>query len=789
MTEYVGIRHHGPGSAARVRQTLEKIQPDIILLEAPEEANGELLLWIQKLQPPVSILFYQEGSEKSVFYPFAEYSPEWQAMLWASQKGKKIHCMDMSVAMQWQYEEIQQQKHKEKHEQIEQLIEKLQLQGKSPEEIEAHIAQVYKQETEEDDLPAWLYYANASSFDEFLDHHSESHSEEVSHLFEEAVTYMRSETNDFDAYREAIMRTHIRNVKKQNPKAKIVVVCGAWHVPALRKLEDEKQEKSLKKQDEERIKSLGKPKFEVKGQWIPWNNERLTMFSGYGAGIQSPVLYEKIWNAIQKQQLEQVATDFLAHASQVFRKKDIDIPPASVIEATYLANHLCKFRNRATPSIRDIEDAIETIWLMGDNTLLNQYGKEIFIGEKTGKVPEEYPVSALEQDFKAQFQKYFGKTKHKTLDSLQENPAEITLDLREENDQQKHVFLSQVKFLDIPFARSAYEKGNTIHKRVWQLEWSLDCEIAVKQKAYLGSTVLQACVHTLYQKIKTASNVGELAQLLNQAIEMNITKVLNQLILQIDTVCTQPVDIQDLFALLSDDDIILKYTNADTFTAYKPIKHLENTLKITLERGIARLPLQCINLAPDAADAIQKLIQKVTNNLSILQEKLPDWQPYFEKWKQTLWYILHQNNTSAVIQGSLLRQFIDWGSFHEFNPGISEKYIDEVNRALSRANDIPFMIQWLQGLLQGTPGRLLYIPELWKTLSDWIDSLSEEHFKTLLPLFRKAIQQYSTMERREIKAMALKTSAAQTHKQESGLPDFSAQKANQYLTLIDFWVK
>jgi len=788
MIEYVGIRHHGPGSAARVRQTLEKIQPDIILLEAPEEANGELLLWIQKLQTPVSMLFYQEGSEKSVIYPFAEYSPEWQAMLWASQKGKKIHCIDMSVAMQWHYEQLQEQKHQQKYEQIQQLVETLQLQGKSPEEIEAHMAQIYKQETEEDDLQAWLYYANANSFDEFLDHHSESHFEDVSQLFEEAITHMRGDTHEFDAYREAIMRTHIRNVQKQNLKAKIVVVCGAWHVPALRKMEDKNQEKELQKQDAELIKSLGKTKFEAKGQWIPWNNERLTMFSGYGAGIQSPVLYEKIWQAIQKKQIQNVAVDFFAHASQVLRKKDIDIPPASVIEATYLANHLCQFRNRATPSIQDIEDAIETIWLMGDDSLLTQYGKEIFIGNSTGKVPDEYPVSALEQDFKTQFKKLFGRI-YKSLEALQDNPSELELDLREENDQKKHVFLYQVEFLGIPFARHGYQSGSGIHKRTWHLEWSVESEIAIKQCAYLGSTIQQACLSILYQKIKAATSVGELAQLLNHAIEMNITKVLPQLILQIDTVCTQPVDIQDLLALLSDDDIILKYTNADTFTAYQPLKNLEKILKITLERGLARLPLQCINLAPDAAEAINKLIQKVTNNLSLLQDKIPDWQPYFEKWKQTLKYILHQNNTSAIIQGSLLRQFIDWGMFQEFNPDVPEKYIDEVQKALSQANDISFMIQWLQGLLQGTPGRLLYIPELWKTLSDWIDTLPEEHFTTLLPLFRKAIQHYSPMERREIKAMGVQKTSSQTQQGSNSLTDFSAEKANEYLSLIDFWVK
>lgn len=787
MIEYVGIRHHGPGSAYRVRQTLERVQPDIVLLEAPEEANHELLLWISKLEPPVSMLFYQEGSGKSVIYPFAKYSPEWQAMLWASQNHKTIHCIDMSVAMQWQYEQIQAQKHEEKYKHLEETIENLQLQGKSPEEIEAFVSQTYKQNVEEEDLSAWLYYAGASSFDEFLDHHSESHFEEVTQLFEEAITYMRSDVQEFDAYREAIMRTEIRKVTKQNPNAKIVVVCGAWHVPALRKLADEKQDKLLQKQDEEYIKKLGKPDFMVKGQWIPWNNERLTLFSGYGAGIQSPVLYEKLWNAIQQKQIQNVASHFLTHASQTLRKKDIDIPPASVIEATYLVNHLCQFRNRATPSIEDIQDAIQSIWLMGDGTLLNQHGKEIFIGETTGKIPEDYPISALEQDFKAQFKQLFGR-QYKSLDALQGNPTELTLDLREPLDYKKHVFLSRVQFLNIPFAEPYENVSNNIYQRKWNLEWSIDSEIAVKQQAYLGSTVYQAVMSLLYERIKTAPSVGMLCHLLNQSIEMDIYKVLPQLIVQIDTLCAQPIDIGDLLALYS-DEIIFKYTNADSFPLYQPIKKLEKTLQITLERGMIRLPAQCINLSPDAAHAINELIQNVTRNVSLLQDKLPEWKPYFDKWKQTLWYILHQENTSPIIQGSILRQFIDWGLFYEFNPEISEKYIDEVQKALSQANNVSFMIQWLQGLLQGTPGRLLYIPELWKTLSDWIDTLSEEHFKTLLPLFRKAIEAYSPMERREIKTMGLNTSTVQKSDNTVDLKDFSIEKANQHLSLIDAWIK
>ena len=33
----LGIRHHGPGSARHVREALEELGPDIILIEGPPE--------------------------------------------------------------------------------------------------------------------------------------------------------------------------------------------------------------------------------------------------------------------------------------------------------------------------------------------------------------------------------------------------------------------------------------------------------------------------------------------------------------------------------------------------------------------------------------------------------------------------------------------------------------------------------------------------------------------------------------------------------------------------------
>src|SRR5579859_1285965 len=93
----LGIRHHGPGSARHVKQYLEELQPDIVLVEGPPEADG-ILQWVNhaELKPPVALLVYQPDNPKeSAFYPFAEFSPEWQAISYARKHNLHVRFMDL----------------------------------------------------------------------------------------------------------------------------------------------------------------------------------------------------------------------------------------------------------------------------------------------------------------------------------------------------------------------------------------------------------------------------------------------------------------------------------------------------------------------------------------------------------------------------------------------------------------------------------------------------------------------------------------------------------------------
>ena len=78
-----------PQPEAMRQQYLQALKPDIVLVEGPPEAD-ELLRYTEhaELKPPVAILVYQTDQlQQAVYYPFAEFSPEWQAIRWAVRRG------------------------------------------------------------------------------------------------------------------------------------------------------------------------------------------------------------------------------------------------------------------------------------------------------------------------------------------------------------------------------------------------------------------------------------------------------------------------------------------------------------------------------------------------------------------------------------------------------------------------------------------------------------------------------------------------------------------------------
>jgi hypothetical protein len=96
-----GIRHHGPGSARSLLSGLDEFRPDAVLVAGPPEAEAVLPLMARpEMQPPVALLVYPpDAPQDAVYYPFARFSPEWNALRYALGSGVTARFVDLPCAL------------------------------------------------------------------------------------------------------------------------------------------------------------------------------------------------------------------------------------------------------------------------------------------------------------------------------------------------------------------------------------------------------------------------------------------------------------------------------------------------------------------------------------------------------------------------------------------------------------------------------------------------------------------------------------------------------------------
>ena len=140
--------------------------------------------------------------------------------------------------------------------------------------------------------------------------------------------------------REAHMRSMLREARKQG-HARIAVVCGAWHVPALAGSVTAPADARLLK---------GLPKLKTQSTWVPWTYKHLSMHSGYGAGVASPGWYDYLWRSGADAQRR--AVGWYARVARLLREHDLDCSSAHLIEAARLADTLAALRDRPRPASR-----------------------------------------------------------------------------------------------------------------------------------------------------------------------------------------------------------------------------------------------------------------------------------------------------------------------------------------------------------------------------------------------------------------------------------------------------
>ena len=97
MALYFGIRHLSPAGAKHILQILKKNKPELVLIEGPSDLTVLMDdICHSKSVPPIAMMAYSETVPiESILYPFAEYSPEYQAILWAKKHNVECRFIDL----------------------------------------------------------------------------------------------------------------------------------------------------------------------------------------------------------------------------------------------------------------------------------------------------------------------------------------------------------------------------------------------------------------------------------------------------------------------------------------------------------------------------------------------------------------------------------------------------------------------------------------------------------------------------------------------------------------------
>ena len=793
----LGIRHHGVGSARNVVEMLEKLKPDMILVEGPPELDA-VTQWVgeKDLKPPVSILCYDVDSpQRASFYPFAEFSPEWQAMVFAKKNNTPVRMMDLPMAISWTQQDEKRNELKIKNSELK--SNKLPLDGRiNLPTIDVNAAinngRIYSPDTpvvstnltsnrfnsndllikpiDEDadiELPVARdpigYFAKIAGYDDsemWWEHHFEQrHVANTAEAHFEAVMLMMSTLREHDVksaldeenvWREAYMAQLIRQARNEMYD-NIVVVCGAWHAPAL--LDLDKTEKEHAKI----LKKLPKSKIKVAATWIPWTNDRLSMSSGYGAGIVSPGWYSHVWKKPKdKGEL------WLTKVAQLFRQKKMDISTAHVIEAYRLAEAVSALRGLSRIGLVELNEATQTVMCMGDGILLELVRKELIVGHGIGKVPNELPKLPLQADFEEKAKKLKLK---QTADF-----NDIELDLRKELDLNRSIFLHRLTILGIRWGKESgvSSKVKGTFKEPWRLQWKPEMLVDLIEQAIWGNAIDAATTNFLVDKAAKTESVSQLSALIQQAIPAELFTAIELLLQKINDLATVSADILELMAAITPLADVGRYGNVRK-TDLVAINTLVEGLILRVCIG---LPNACYGLDDAASQQTFEQIRKVNDAVQLLENPI-----LREEWFKTLGYLTDKSGVHAVIRGCTTRLLFDGKQLD--TEGVSVKF----SFALSTGNEPSFSAGWVEGFLKGSGMILLYDDVLWNLLYKWVSELQQDTFTELLPILRRTFSKYAVGERRQLGEKARKGVALNDVNDSNLIANFDYELADSVLPL------
>ncbi|BCF85789.1 hypothetical protein RQCS_53340 [Rhodococcus qingshengii] len=600
-----GIRHHGPGSARSVRQGLEEFSPDVVLIEGPSDADPLVMLAAsESMKPPIALLAYATGEpSKAAFWPFAVFSPEWQALQWAAKNGVQARFCDLPA-------------------------------------FNVLADQGIRTVREGDPLSELAAAAGFDDTERWWDSVIESSSGADSFdAITEAMEALR-ETVPIDeetAHREAYMRQVLRKTLKDGAE-RVAVVCGAWHAPAL------VGALGPAAPDARILKGMSKVKTSL--TWVPWTHSRLASASGYGAGITSPGWYHHLFTANDK-----TITRWLTKVARVLRDEDLPISSAHVIEAVRLADTLAALRSRPLAGLSEVTEATRSVMCDGNDVLLDLITRRLVVGEALGAVPEETPTVPLEADLRA---------RSKTLRLKQQAGAKtLDLDLRRDIDVERSQFLHRLGILEIDWGTPADSevRSTGTFRETWALQWKPEFSVSVIEASLWGTTVVAAATSRVVSKINEPDiTLASLIGLLENSLLANLPAALSAVLESVKTVAALDHDVSHLMAALPTLTRTLRYGDVRG-TDVSALVDVADSLLIRICTGLA---VAVTGLDDPSAEEFREHLDKVHSAVMVRDDRDAS-----ARWLQAMAGVIDRDDVNGLLVGRLVRLLRDSGSITE----------------------------------------------------------------------------------------------------------------------------
>lgn len=696
-THILGVRHHGPGSARSVAAALDAIRPQSILVEGPPDADDLMrLIAHADMRPPVALLVYRPDEPKrAVFFPFAAFSPEWTAIRWAVKNEVPVRFMDLPQR-HWLG------------------LESEKKETTSPEDNAERLRR-----------DPFALIAEAAGFSDGERWWEEQFEKRYAgpDVFKAVIELMSAFREDhpiepLEAKREAWMRQTLREEQKQE-REKVAVVCGAWHAPALATLPTVKSDADILR---------GMPKVSVAATWLPWTHRRLTYASGYGAGIHSPGYYEYLWTLPPTASL---ASHWMTRVARLLRDEDLEGSPASIIEATRLADAMASMRGLAMPGLSEFNDSAQAVFCFGDSAPMRLIRERLIVGDALGGVPTEAPQVPLQRDFQKETKRL--RLPPEALDKT------LDLDLRKPNDLDRSRLLHRLRLLRVEWGKTIQARGKGTFRETWKLRWEPEFEVALIEAAPWGNTVEEAAARFAIDRANRTENLPELTTLIEIVLLAELRDAVGPVMHQLENKAALTSDVNHLMDALPPLATVLRYGDVRQ-TDTSMIGHI---LAGLVARVCVGLPPACGALSDETAAEILKRINNTHTAVTTLAE-----EPLRQPWIETLRKLADDDTIHGLVAGRCTRILLDDSVIN------AEMAATKLSRHLSRANSPAQAAAWLEGFLSGSGLVLLHQPTLWGLLDVWLSSLTTEHFTEIMPLLRRTFATFAMPERRQMGELA-----------------------------------